>query len=477
MTTQLPLIMTSAGPSPTPPAVLLATLIANVASTNPGYTANLPLSMVEDIASTDVGAAALMDQARVDTINAFSPLGVNDFMIVQLGQLIGIPQGRATNVSGFVVFSSNNAPGYVIPKDFVVSDGTNQFVVQDGGIIGQAGSSLPLFVVATQSGDFAVPSGTVQQIVSSVPDTVNLTVNNPFAFNAATGPQDPTEYRASVIQSMLAVAQGLSTFLRARLAGVSGVQPQLVNAIQQNGQWEIIVGGGDPYQVAYAIYQALGAGIALLTGSTLNVTTITNTNPAQVTVDKNHGYATGQACVINGAQGISGINGVNTVATVISEKVFTVPINTIGAGAYTGGGVLTPNLRNQLVTVNDYPDLYQIPYVAPPVQTVTMTITWNTSSPNFVSTAAIAQLAAPSIAAYVNALPVGQPINVDVMVSTFQKAISSVLPAALITRLVFAVSINGIGTAPTGGTVIIQGDPESSFSTDDQGANINVVQG
>src|ERR1700692_469047 len=112
----LPLIMSAAGPSPTPPAALLAALIAGVTSTNPGATFNLPASLVEDVSSTEVGGLALIDGARVDTVSAFSPLGVNDYMITQLGQVYGVPAGLATNVSGFVVFASNNAPGYVIPK-------------------------------------------------------------------------------------------------------------------------------------------------------------------------------------------------------------------------------------------------------------------------------------------------------------------------------------------------------------------------
>lgn len=475
----LPLIMTAAGPSPTPPAQLLAILIANVSATNPDFTANLPLSLIEDMTSTQVGGLSLIDQARVDTVSAFSPLGVNDYMIAQLGQVYGLPVGQAVNVSGFVVFSSNNAPGWVIPKDTIVSDGVNQYLVQDGGVIGASGSSASLFVISTTPGDFAVPAGTVQQIITQIPTNINLTVNNPTAFSQATGPQDATEYRASVLQAGLAIAVGLSTFLRTQLARVVGVQPQLVSAIQPAGTttWEVIVGGGDPYQVAYAIYRALNAGIALLVGSTISVTAITNANPAVVTVNKNHNYASGQIVTITGATGITGVNSNPQACTVVSERVFSLPINTTSSGAYTGNGVISPVLRNQAVTITDYPDTYIINYVAPPVQAVTMTATWNTTSPNFVSTAAIAQAAAPALADYINSIPVGQPINVDVMVAAFQTAITNILPSTLLTRLVFAVSINGVATAVSAGTVIIVGDPESSFSTDDAGGDINVVQG
>ncbi|MEJ0016829.1 MAG: hypothetical protein WDN25_09705 [Acetobacteraceae bacterium] len=72
---------------------------------------------------------------------------------------------------------------------------------------------------------------------------------------------------------------------------------------------------------------------------------------------------------------------------------------------------MTPNFRNVVVSINDHPDDYLIPYVNPPQQDVTMTVTWNTTSPNFVSGAAIAQLGAPALAEYVNSIPVGAPIN------------------------------------------------------------------
>ena len=55
----IPVVVTAAGAQPTPPATLLADLIAQVSATNPGYTANLPGSLIENISSTDVGALVM----------------------------------------------------------------------------------------------------------------------------------------------------------------------------------------------------------------------------------------------------------------------------------------------------------------------------------------------------------------------------------------------------------------------------------
>ena len=169
------------------------------------------------------------------------------------------------------------------------------------------------------------------------------------------------------------------------------------------------------------------------------------------------------------------INNIDLTVTVISATEFSVGVDSTGYGAYVSGGVITPNPRNVTVNINDYPDVYQVTYVNPPQQAVAMTVTWNTISTNFVSPVVIAQLAIPALVNYVNSVIVGQPINVFDMNKIFQEAVAGVLPTQLLTRLVFEVSINGVGVSPTSGTGIIAGDPESYFLTN-SGA-ITVVQG
>jgi hypothetical protein len=104
-----------------------------------------------------------------------------------------------------------------------------------------------------------------------------------------------------------------------------------------------------------------------------------------------------------------------------------------------------------------------------------MTVTWNTSSSNFVSNAGVAQLVQAPIAAYINSIPVGAPINLLVLSSTFIAAVASMIPQNLLTVLVFSVSINGITTAPGTGTETIFGDPESFFSC--AASSVTVQQG
>jgi hypothetical protein len=265
----------------------------------------------------------------------------------------------------------------------------------------------------------------------------------------------------------------MTNYLRTLLQAVPGVQAQLISIHTPGaGKWEIIVGGtGDPYAIGLAILLAV-PDISTLVGSTLVVTGITAASNGVVTTNLNHGYATGQAVTIAGVTP-SGYNQTYASITVLTQKTFETNINTSGYGAYVSGGVCTPNFRNTSVSINQYPDSYTIPIVLPPAQTVTMVVTWNTSSLNFVSPTGVAQLVQPAEAAYINAIPVGAPINLLELQSTFITAVANMIPQNLITALQFAVYINGILTAPGAGEETIFGDPESYFSATATGITVN----
>ena len=258
--------MSAAGPAPTPPAALLAALLGNV-DAQPGYTATLPGSLVEDISSTDVGALMVVDQARVDASSSVSPYGANAYVLNMFGQQFGVPMGLAANGNALLTFTGN--PGYVIPPGFTVSDGTNQYVVQDGGTIGSGGTSQSIFVVASSSGTFAIPANTITTIVTAVPSPYSLTCTNPLAGVSATAPETVQAYRSRILQAYQVAFQGTPTLLKTLLLMLPGVSSRLVSVYQSGSGYEVICGGGDPFQVAGAIYQAVSF-IGLLSGSSIS---------------------------------------------------------------------------------------------------------------------------------------------------------------------------------------------------------------
>ena len=456
--------VTDAGAQPTPPATLWANLIQLVAANNPGYTV-LPGGLIEDLASTATYAIALCDAAAVETINSITPFGANAYLLTELGNIYGVAQGTTSNTSVYVVFTGTI--GFQIPPGFLVSDGTYQYQIQDGGIVGSSGSSVALYAVATQSGTWAVPSNSVSSIISSVPTGISLSVTNPQVGTPSAGAQTQQEFAAQVLQAGLVSGQGNASMAKTLLSNVPSVQPRLIAIKQVNGGgWEVIVGGGDPYQVANAIYDS-GLDISTLVGSTTTVTNVTVANPGVVTTYIDHGFITGQSNVyISGVNGVSGVNGGPYTVTVISPTQFSFGVNTSSSGAYTGGGVVTPNTRNISVNINSYPDTYTVPFVNPPAQNVYIQLSWNSISPNYVSATSVAQLGNAAILAYINSIPVGAPINLFALQTDFIESVLGLFNGnpALISYLDFTVTINGYEANPAVGTSLIYGDPESYFT-------------
>src|SRR6185503_19401787 len=384
----LPLLFDASGPVATPPATIQQTLIALVAASRPGYTANLPGSLIDDISGTDTGAIIALDQARVDAVNSVTPYAANPYILAQMSIQTGLKQGTASNGSAFVVFAGT--PGYVIPPGFTVGDGSHQFVVQEGGTVGTGGSSQSLYGVSNDSSTFDIPAGSSNGVITAVPNPYTLTVTNPLAGTPALAPETTESYRARLLLAQQVAISGTQTYLKTLLLAVPGVSPRLVAVLQNGSSWEVICGGGDPKQVAGAIYQGVSS-VGLLVGS-----------------------------------------------------------------------ATTP--RNITVSIYDAPDTYSVVYVNPASQTVTLAVTWNTTLTSFSANAAVNQFIIAAALSYVNAIAVGQPINLLVLQEQIQNAVASVLPVPNLTTLEFAFTINGTPVSPSAGTSIIEGDPEGYFA-------------
>lgn len=459
-----PVIITTSGPQPTPPATLLAQLIALVIAADPGATATLPGSLIEDITSTDTLALVLIDQARVELLNSLSPIGANEFLLNQLGQQAGLMLGQPSNTSVPVVFTVNagNSPqaGFVISPGFTVSDGSQQYIVLDGGITLSGGSTQPLTCIAINPGSWPVPANSVDQVITSVSSPFVVTCNNS---NAGTPGQATREswssYRARVLQAEQAAGVGMPSFVRTLLAAVSGVVFRTISIQSPStGGWCVLAAGGDEYEMAYAIYQSV-LDVTTLKGSVNFISGITQANPGEVTTSLFHGLTTGNTAVIADSNPTN-YNGSYTVA-VIDDYHFTIGVNTTGFPPYVGSGIVTTNPRNVTLTIQDPPDSYQVTFANPLTQIVTGTLTWNTNLPNFTQGAAVNQAALPAIVAYINGLATGQQMNQFEMNAVVQAATVNILPNQNLTRLAWSISVDGVGVSPESGTGIYPSDTQS----------------
>ncbi|WP_291969493.1 ubiquitin-activating E1 FCCH domain-containing protein [Candidatus Symbiopectobacterium sp.] len=463
----------AAGPVPKTAEALRSQLVSIATTLSPGLTTDLPGSLIEDIVGTDVGALLVCDQIRVDLINSVGPLKANAFLLNLLAQQAGIA-GRKAQGSTTVPVQFSGPAGFVIPQGFLVSDGTHTYSLNDATIIQVSGVSSPATCEATMPGMWAVPAGTVNQIISSLPSQISLSCTNPTEGIPGADPETVYEFRERVWQAQMATVQGYPGFIRQKLTDLENVQARLVSVVQDGNYWVVMCGGGDIYEMAGAIYKSAGD-VSRLRGSSVNVTGITNANPGVVTTDITHGYSNGQVIRISGVKGMTGVNDVNLTVHVISPHSFSIGIDTTGSGAWTAGGVVSPNLRNNAVTVNDWPDDYIIPFVIPLQQHVTVTFDWATKSVNYLTDATVASLVSAPVIQYVNEIFAGKPLNINNLKDTFLQAVNSVLDMSLISTLTVTVTVNGIITWPDVGTNIISGDPYSYFHISSDGVIINGV--
>lgn len=469
-----PIVLTKAGVTPQLPADLRQQLVNlvtygtdplgnQVMTPLPGYTAALPGSLIEDMASTATGALILCDQARVELINSLTPYGANSFLIAQLGMLFGLQFGTTTNVSVNVVFTGT--VGFFIQSGFTVGDGTNTYILQQAGIIQSSGQSASLLAVSPIAGSWPVPPGTVTQIVSSVPSSITLAVTNALEGTGGNTQETEQAYRVRVQQASIVGCKGTPAMVKTLLQEVPGVSPQQVAVLSQGANWEVICGGSSPdqYAIAQAIYQGV-CNIGTLIGSTMSLSAVTRANPGVVTTVLNHGYSNNQVVTFSGVGGMTNLNTGNYTITVVDEKNFSIGVNTTAFPAYTGGGQVLPNLRNNTPTINDYPDIYTIPFVTPPQQTVSVVLTWHALG-NVAAEGVIDQLAQTAVVNTINAIPVGNPINLLALQEQVLIAIAPQISLDQVTGMDWEVAINNVPAPPEGGLSIILGDPESYFST------------
>lgn len=524
--------ITSAGAQPTPPSTIRSNIISSVVVSRPGYTANLPGSLIDDILGTDVGAVALIDQATIDLINSLNPLFANAYLLSLLGAQTGIPQGVLSNPNAYVLFTG--LAGFAINKGFTVSDGLNQYTVQDGGVLGNAtatsftgsisGTTLTvtavssgflmvgdtitgtgitantvitgfgsgtggtgtytvnnsqtvgseamtgpthgnvtLFVVATSFFTNAIPANTITTIVSSVPTGFPLTVTNQNTGTIGASAETEELYRARVLAAQLSPGVGTLSYLKKLVQAIPGVQSRLVSI---GGGGKIIVGGGDPYLVAGAIYKGL-FDIGDLTGSSVTSHTWSGTGSISGTTLTISALPSGTIQVGDIVSGVGLVNPTIILSqlTGTAGSTGTYQINyaqNVTSEALTGAN----STRNQVVTIVDYPDSYYILFVVPVSQTVTIAITWSTIATNFTANTAVSNAVSTALANYINSIPVGIALNVYNLERIFLDSVTPLVDPSLISAITLTVSINGTPVSPSPGTGLIVGDSEGYFITD-----------
>jgi len=223
---QVALTIGADGATPQSTFDLRSTVDANISAVLPDYTSTLPKSLIENILSTGTYMMSQCDQSYIDLINSISSTNSNSVILNQIAQQAGIQAiNEPTRTSVYVVFTST--AGLVIPNGLLVSDGTYQYEIHDGGVIGSGGQSLPLYCLATQNGAWAIAAGAVNTTITAAPTGFTIAVTNPSTGTPAGETETETQVRWRVIRSMTVGGQGMTTRLKELLYKVANGKQRL----------------------------------------------------------------------------------------------------------------------------------------------------------------------------------------------------------------------------------------------------------
>lgn len=463
--------ITQAGVSPTSPQAIRDQIQAKIENEVPDYTANLPGTLIEDMLSTCGGSLVFINQAQVDLINSIAPSTANEALLDQLGMVYGISRKSGTNGSAYVIFTGT--PGFIIPRGFIVSDGIHRFSVQEDTVVAQNGSSGQVYVLAQDSDTFDMPANTITKIESSVRSDVELSVTNPQVGMIGTTAETTTQYRSRIMEAGLVTSTATPTMIRTRLLSIDGVQERLLSIVVNGDGYSVICGGGDPYDVANAIFQTIPT-IGILKPSEIQVSRLDKGNPTVIYTNLTHGLKTSDVVSFSG-DGYSFLQNQQFTITVLSDNSFSIPVDTIDAEDYTGGLILDTNVRNRLVILRDGVDSYTVPFIVPLQEEVSIQLIWKMEDDSSLYVGAISNTTVPLIVEYINQIRIGEVINLYEIQKIFLDGVDQVFNQNLITKIDILVFINGVQQKPTSSENIIRGDPQSYFYTKSE--NITVTDG
>lgn len=110
---------------------------------------------------------------------------------------------------------------------------------------------------------------------------------------------------------------------------------------------------------------------------------------------------------------------------------------------------------NTTVTITDGSNTFDIIFVTPVQNVVTMDVSWNTNLTSFTSGTLVNVAAQSAITQYINALGVAQPINYGSIQTIFANAVASIIPQENISAFSITMTINGTAASPASGQQIV----------------------
>lgn len=227
-----------------------------------GYT-NQPAEIQNNLMTESAIIIKHVEDIIALNINNMLPYMQNEVAFSIYGEGLGLPYKNATQTSVMLVFTGT--AGTYIPDGLSVTDvnGTITVTTANAGVITNDGT-VSLLAYAVQAGTTNIPANTLTKMSENI---AGVSVNNPVAGTQGQDAETFEEYRARVHRATTIKSYGQFDYLYTQVANVEGVDMRLFNALERREQkpsmppymyTEIVVGGGDDIEVAYAIDKGAG---------------------------------------------------------------------------------------------------------------------------------------------------------------------------------------------------------------------------
>lgn len=223
---------------------------------------NLPSSIQNNLIDESVILVNEFQDMVVNVMNGISPSYANDFIINQLGSAFGVKRKDKSLQTVTLVWTG--LEGVIIPAGSQAGSEDNQYIftTTEQAII-KADGTASVNAIADDYYDKVIDAGIINVMIT---DILNIdSVNNPNASSEPILEEPITDYRSRVQNRCLANRSGTVATLHDNLLKVEGVSSRLITyrtdtEIKDNyriNTIEVVVGGGDDYQVAEAIFNSL----------------------------------------------------------------------------------------------------------------------------------------------------------------------------------------------------------------------------
>ena len=239
---------------PSTPEEIRQDLINKVTSQIPGFSGS-PFELQQNLIDEAVQVCSYIEQADGTLFNSFSTDYATNPMFERLGNSFGIKKKPPIYSSVNVTFTGT--AGTLIPERTEVknADGSIKVFADSQSIIPSTGSVTVFCVSEDYSGEIEVGTMTICE------NLFGVTVNNEIAGMAGLIGETDAQFRSRVWDTIKGVRQGSLYAFRSRVLQVAGVDERKIRVVPVNYDeggigyrgLNVIVGGGDSFEVAQAI--------------------------------------------------------------------------------------------------------------------------------------------------------------------------------------------------------------------------------